>query len=86
MSVFKYLNDKANKQFKASAKPTARFVKGRFSEGYTLSDYTMVIDTRASNWLDDPHWQKYLCPSTLFNARNFENYCVSTWYPTPRIF
>ncbi|WP_415579429.1 conserved phage C-terminal domain-containing protein [Filibacter tadaridae] len=24
--------------------------------------------------MDDPQWQKYLRPSTLFNAANFENY------------
>ncbi|MBO0588403.1 conserved phage C-terminal domain-containing protein [Sporosarcina sp. E16_8] len=24
--------------------------------------------------MDDPHWQKYLLPSTLYNATNFENY------------
>ncbi|QNK90694.1 conserved phage C-terminal domain-containing protein [Sporosarcina sp. resist] len=24
--------------------------------------------------MDDPHWQKYFRPSTLFNATNFENY------------
>ncbi|MEK5068727.1 conserved phage C-terminal domain-containing protein [Sporosarcina sp. FSL K6-1508] len=74
VSVIEYLNDKANKQFKASSKATARLVKGRFSEGYTVADCKKVIDTKAKNWLDDPHWQKYLRPSTLFNATNFENY------------
>ncbi|MEK5067139.1 conserved phage C-terminal domain-containing protein [Sporosarcina sp. FSL K6-1508] len=74
VSVIEYLNDKANKQFKASSEATARLVKGRFSEGYTVADCKKVIDTKAKNWLDDPHWQKYLRPSTLFNATNFENY------------
>ena len=74
VSVIDYLNDKANKQFKASSKATGRLLKGRFSEGYTLADCKKVIDTKAKNWLDDPHWQKYLRPSTLFNATNFENY------------
>ena len=49
-------------------------MEGRFSEGYTLLDCKKVIDTIAKNWLDDPYWQKYLRPSTLVNARNFENY------------
>ena len=74
MSVIEYLNDKANKQFKASSKATARLVKGRFCEGYTVADFKKVIDTKAKEWLNDPHWQKYLRPSTLFNATNFENY------------
>ncbi|NYF23632.1 conserved phage C-terminal domain-containing protein [Sporosarcina sp. JAI121] len=74
VSVIEYLNDKANKQFKASSKATARLVSGRFHEGYTVADCKMVIDTKVKNWLDDPHWRKYLRPSTLFNATNFENY------------
>ena len=36
VSVIDYLNDKASKQFKASSKATARLVKGRFREGYTV--------------------------------------------------
>ncbi|MBO0589064.1 conserved phage C-terminal domain-containing protein [Sporosarcina sp. E16_8] len=74
VSVIDYLNDKTCKQFKASSKATARLVNGRFSEGYTAADCKMVIDTKVNDWLDDPHWQKYLRPSTLFNATNFENY------------
>ena len=74
VSVIDYLNAKASKQFKASSKATARLVKGRFSEGDTLADCKKVIDTKAKNWLGDPHRQKYLRPSTLFNATNFENY------------
>ena len=74
VSVIEYLNDKANKQFKASSKATARLVKGRFCEGYTVADFKKVIDTKAKEWRNDPHWQKYLRPSTLFNATNFENY------------
>jgi len=74
VSVIDYLNARANKQFKATSKATARLVKGRFSEGYTVADCKKVIDTKAQDWLDDSHWQKYLRPSTLFNATNFENY------------
>ncbi|WP_338655258.1 conserved phage C-terminal domain-containing protein [Sporosarcina psychrophila] len=74
VSVIDYLNALACKQFKASTKATARLVKGRFSEGYTVADCNMVFDTEAKKWLDNPHWQKYLRPSTLFNATNSENY------------
>jgi uncharacterized phage protein (TIGR02220 family) len=74
VSVIEYLNDKANKQYKASAKPTVQLVNARFSEGYTVADFKKVIDTKAKEWLNDPHWQKYLRPSTLFNSTNFENY------------
>ncbi|KXH86951.1 conserved phage C-terminal domain-containing protein [Sporosarcina sp. HYO08] len=74
VSVIDYLNTKANKQFRATSKATARLVRGRFSEGYTVADFKKVIDAKAEEWRDDPYWQKYLRPSTLFNATNFENY------------
>ncbi|MCG7337125.1 conserved phage C-terminal domain-containing protein [Sporosarcina sp. ACRSM] len=74
VSVIEYLNDKANKQFNVTSKATARLVKGRFSEGYAVSDFKKVIDTKVKEWRDDPYWRKYLRPSTLFNATNFENY------------
>jgi hypothetical protein len=53
-------------------------VKARFSEGYTVADFKKVIDTKSIEWLNDPHWQKYLRHSTLFNATNFENYLEET--------
>jgi uncharacterized phage protein (TIGR02220 family) len=74
VSVIEYLNDKADKQFQPSSKTTARLVHARFREGYTMVDFKRVIDTKAKEWRDHPHWQKYLRPSTLFNATNFENY------------
>ncbi|CAM3286666.1 conserved phage C-terminal domain-containing protein [Filibacter tadaridae] len=74
VSVIDYLNKNARTQFKASSKATARIVKGRFSDGYTVADCKKVIDTKTNDWLNDPHWRKYLRPSTLFNARNFGNH------------
>lgn len=74
VSVLDYLNEKISKQFKASSKATERLVKGRFREGYKLDDFKKVIDLKVKEWLNDLHWQKYLRPSTLFNATNFENY------------
>ncbi len=74
VSVIDYLNDKACKQFKTTSKATVRLVTARLREGYTVVDFKKVIDTKAKEWLGDPRWQKYLRPSTLFNATNFENY------------
>ena len=74
VAVIDYLNTKANKQFKASSKATARLVKGRIRDGYKLADFQKVIDTKVIAWENHPRWQTYLRPSTLFNATNFENY------------
>ncbi len=74
VSVIDYLNERAKKQFKTSSKATIRLVQARFREGYYLEDFKKVIDTKVKEWLRNPRWEKYLRPSTLFNATNFENY------------
>jgi uncharacterized phage protein (TIGR02220 family) len=43
------------------------------NEGFTLADFKTVIDHKTSEWLDDPHWSKYLRPDTLFGTK-FESY------------
>jgi len=47
-------------------------------EGYKLNDFKKVIDLKVKDLLNDAHWHKYLRPSTLFNATNFENYLEET--------
>jgi len=74
VSVIDYLNEQTNKQFKPTSKATERFVNARYREGYTLDDFKKVIDVKVKEWLNDPQWLKYLRPSTLFSATNFENY------------
>lgn len=74
VSILNYLNEKTGKQFKASSKATERLVHARLREGYELEDFKQVIDLKVKEWLNNAHWNKYLRPSTLFNATNFENY------------
>lgn len=74
IAVIQYLNKKAKKQYRASSKAIIRLVKGRFQEGYELADFQSVIDVKVKEWYEKPKWEKYLRPSTLFNATNFENY------------
>ncbi|WP_438315416.1 conserved phage C-terminal domain-containing protein [Sporosarcina sp. FA9] len=74
VSVIDYLNEKTNKEFKSTSKATERFVNARYREGYTLDDFKKVIDVKVKQWLNNPQWLKYLRPSTLFSATNFENY------------
>ncbi|AOV07369.1 conserved phage C-terminal domain-containing protein [Sporosarcina ureilytica] len=74
VSIINYLNEKTGKHFKASSKATERYVNARLREGYELDDFKNVIDYKVTEWLHNAHWNKYLRPSTLFNATNFENY------------
>lgn len=73
-SVIDYLNLKAGKRFKTKSSTSLKFINGRLREGYTLEDFKCVIDTKTSQWLNDPQFNNYLRPSTLFNPTNFENY------------
>ena len=77
-SVINYLNAQANKDYKPSSKATAALVNARYREGYELDDFKKVIDLKVKEWLHDAHWQKFLRPSTLFSATNFENYVQET--------
>lgn len=72
--IINYLNNKANKHFKASSNATKKLISGRIRDGYTLEDFKNVIDIKTKQWLTNPDMNKYLQPSTLFNATKFENY------------
>ena len=40
---------------------------------YTLPDFITVIDTKCSQWLNDPEMDRFLRPETLFGTK-FESY------------
>ena len=70
--VIKYLNEKANTNYRVSTKNTQSFIKARLKEGFTAEDFKKVIDVKAKNWVGTD-FEKYLRPSTLFGTK-FENY------------
>ena len=70
--VIKYLNEKANTNYRASTKNTQSFISARLKEGFTVEDFKKVIDVKAENWLGTD-FEKYLRPTTLFGTK-FENY------------
>lgn len=70
--VIDYLNEKTGKTFKA-VESNNKLIRARYNEGYTLEDFYRVIDYKVLQWKGN-EWEKYLRPSTLFSAKNFENY------------
>ena len=70
--VIKYLNEKANTNYRASTKNTQSFISARLKEGFTVEDFKKVIDIKAKNWIGTD-FEKYLRPATLFGTK-FENY------------
>lgn len=71
--IVEHLNSAANKNFKSNAKGTREFINARTKEGYTLEDFKEVINKKVKEW-SNTDMEKYLRPSTLFNATKFESY------------
>ncbi|RFU61092.1 conserved phage C-terminal domain-containing protein [Peribacillus glennii] len=71
--IIEYLNQKTNAAYKPTTRKNQEFIRARFREGFTLEDFKKVIDLKASEWLNDPHWSKFLRPETLFGTK-FESY------------
>ena len=68
------MNEKTGKHYTPKNKQTIKFINGRLSEGYTVSELKMVIDNRCEKWLNDEKMNEYLRPSTIFRPSNFEAY------------
>lgn len=70
--IVDYLNEKANRRLRVG-RPIKKLVNARVSEGYNLEDFKHVIDVKCSQWLGTD-FEKFLRPSTLFNATRFTEY------------
>jgi uncharacterized phage protein (TIGR02220 family) len=70
--VIEHLNTKSNSTYTTS-KANADCIHARINEGYTISDFKRVIDSKVEQWLGTEQ-EKYLRPITLFQAKKFENY------------
>ena len=71
--IVDYLNEKALKNYSASAKKTVSLINARTNEGFTVDDFKKVIDIKTKAWLGNKEWDKYLRPETLFGNK-FEGY------------
>lgn len=71
--IIDYLNEKTGSQFRNTTKKTQTLIKARFAEGFNLDDFKKVIDTKATEWLNDSKMSKFLRPETLFGTK-FESY------------
>lgn len=72
VKVIEYLNKKTGKDFRLIEENVFE-IMGRQSDGYKLSDFIKVIDTKTQ----DEHFKsnpKFLNPKTLFQQPNFDRY------------
>lgn len=70
--IIKYLNQKADKNFRANTKKTIEKIRSRLNEGYIIEDFKKVIDIKVNKW-KNTEFDDYLRPETLFGPK-FENY------------
>ena len=52
---------------------TRKFIIARLKEGFTVQDCKDVIDKKCVEWMNTD-MEKFIRPSTLFNADKFQNY------------
>jgi|688.fasta_scaffold1690192_1 uncharacterized phage protein (TIGR02220 family) len=71
--VIEYLNSLSGATFNYAAPINIQYVLERQSEGYTLSDFKIVIQKKCKEWLNT-NMKVNLRPITLFSQKNFENY------------
>jgi len=71
--VVTYLNKKAGTKYRSTSNVTQTKIKARLNEKYTTEDFTKVIDTMTTLWLNDVKMRQYLRPETLFGNK-FESY------------
>lgn len=72
--IVAHLNEVAHRHFQADTETTAKPIRGRLREGYTVDDCIRVIDVKTQEWLNDRKMREYLQPETLFRKSNFERY------------
>lgn len=71
-SIIDYLNEKADKKYRANNKVTQKHINARLKEGYTIEDFKCVIDKKCAEW-KNTDMEQYLRPETLFGTK-FEGY------------
>ena len=71
--IVTYLNNKLGSRYRTSNSTTYKLIVSKLKSGYTYEDCIKVIDTKYSDWHNNPDMSKYLRPSTLFGNK-FENY------------
>jgi uncharacterized phage protein (TIGR02220 family)/predicted phage replisome organizer len=70
--IIAYLNEKCSSRYRATDS-TKKLIRARLEEGFTKEDFFTVIDNKVKSW-KGTEWEKYLRPSTLFNASKFQGY------------
>ena len=77
-TVVDYLNLCAGTKYRAGSEATAKHIRARLNEGFTVEDCKAVVDHQCATWNHEPDpgqqdMRRYLRPETLFGSK-FESY------------
>ncbi len=75
--VLTYLNEVCSSKYKHTTKSHIENINARLSEGHTIEDCKLVIDTKSAEWASDSKMAAYLRPSTLFSVGKFQGYLMA---------
>ena len=71
--ILNYLNSKRASDYKPT-KSNIGLITARLNEGFSTEDIIRVIDNKIIEWGGSRKMEKYIRPSTLFNATKFSQY------------
>lgn len=74
--IVDYLNMVLGTNYRYTTKKTQDYILARLNEKFTVSDFKIVIDKKAKEWIGT-EWEKFLRPETLFSNK-FEGYLNQT--------
>ena len=72
--VIDHFNSVTGQKLKASTKSHSQNISARLSEGHSVEDLKMVIDSKFAEWSTDKKMAQYIRPSTLFQDSKFNGY------------
>ena len=77
IAILTYMNEVCGTKYKHSTKSHIENINGRLSDGHTLEECKMVIDSKFNEWGNDSRMAAYLRPQTLFSPGKFQGYLMA---------
>ena len=84
VTVLKYLNDSLGTKYKETTKAHIANISARLDEGHSTEDLKSVVNSKKSEWGNDPNMAQYLRPQTLFGNK-FQGYLVAAKTPPKQV-
>ena len=84
-AIVDHLNEKVGSRYTTKNKQLRGYVRARLDEGFTVSDFFTVIDTKVAKWGNDKKMRDFLRPSTLFAPSHFEEYLNESPQPKSQL-